>query len=286
MNLRRAISAALLLLLPSWAGAQGLESGLSGGLHPFGTEYAPQDSLYQGLVSYWPLNESSGTRADSVGSNSLTSNNSVPSAAGKISNAAGEFSTASSWLSKSHNASQTPGSAITVGFWLYLTNLTSTYGVIAKDIYGTNRSWIIEANSSNNGDIKFYWADTTTDAAVSFGRTNGGAFLATTWTHVAWVYDGTLTGDSNRLKCYINGTSQPTFYQNSVPASLPAGTADLEFGRRSNGIGRYLNGRLDEVGYWSRALTSAEVTRLYNSGSGRALYSFVDWFVREIGWAA
>jgi hypothetical protein len=31
---------------------------------------------------------------------------------------------------------------------------------------------------------------------------------------------------------------------------------------------RYLLGRIDEVGIWSRALTQAEVTTLYNGGAG------------------
>jgi hypothetical protein len=33
--------------------------------------------------------------------------------------------------------------------------------------------------------------------------------------------------------------------------------------------GGSFNGSIDEVGIWSRALTSSEVTSLYNSGSGR-----------------
>ncbi len=33
---------------------------------------------------------------------------------------------------------------------------------------------------------------------------------------------------------------------------------------------QYLNGALDEIGLWTRVLTSTEVTQLYNGGAGLA----------------
>ncbi len=50
-------------------------------------------------VAHWPLDETSGTRADSVGSNDLTDNNTVLSATGMFGNAADFEATSNEWLS-------------------------------------------------------------------------------------------------------------------------------------------------------------------------------------------
>ncbi len=44
-------------------------------------------ALTDNLSAYWKLDEASGTRVDSAGSNDLTSNNSVGQAVGKLGNA-------------------------------------------------------------------------------------------------------------------------------------------------------------------------------------------------------
>ena len=49
---------------------------------------APASTLLTGLVSWWKLDEESGTRADAVGTNHHTDNNTVGYASGKIGNAA------------------------------------------------------------------------------------------------------------------------------------------------------------------------------------------------------
>lgn len=36
------------------------------------------------------------------------------------------------------------------------------------------------------------------------------------------------------------------------------------------GANRHMNGDIDEIGIWSRIITSGEVTSLYNSGAGLA----------------
>ena len=58
------------------------------GHRPYSLPWSSGSSLLTGLVSWWNLDETSGTRADSVGSNHLTDVNTVGYAAGKIGNAA------------------------------------------------------------------------------------------------------------------------------------------------------------------------------------------------------
>lgn len=61
---------------------------------------------------------------------------------------------------------------------------------------------------------------------------------------------------------FINGT-----YQASTNCgSDGTGSNDLYIGVDGNGF--YLNGTVDEIGYWKRELTAAEITQLYNNGLG------------------
>jgi hypothetical protein len=93
---------------------------------------------------------------------------------------------------------------------------------------------------------------------------------ANTWYHVAVIYDGSLTGNANRLKCYVNGVQKTqNVVAGAVPASLQADGAPLRLGAWSGVLTRYLDGYLDNVRIWSRAITSDEVASEYASGAGR-----------------
>jgi hypothetical protein len=88
-----------------------------------------------------------------------------------------------------------------------------------------------------------------------------------TWYHVV----GTFDGGTGNLKIYINGT-----LENTEPSALTGvfnSTAQFQIGHIQEfggGAGGYFDGIIDEFGVWSRALSGAEVTELYNSGSGLA----------------
>jgi hypothetical protein len=70
------------------------------------------------------------------------------------------------------------------------------------------------------------------------------------------------------ITLYRNGVSR-------VSATRPGGQAfnttatALNVGRRSfSGAESYFDGYVDEVAKWNRALSAAEITRLYNNGNG------------------
>ena len=79
------------------------------------------------------------------------------------------------------------------------------------------------------------------------------AFSSTAWTNIQLVYDGTLTGNANRLKIYINGVLQTLTYSYTVPSTT--GTTS------QCGIGVY-----STPGFNSNFLTgNVAVTRLYTT---------------------
>jgi hypothetical protein len=64
-----------------------------------------------------------------------------------------------------------------------------------------------------------------------------------------------------------------------------ANVAPLDIGRRSGTSSNiYWDGRIDQVMFWKRVLTSGERTQLYNSGSGVTVGSVITSTLSVIAW--
>lgn len=218
-------------------------------------------SLLTNLVSYWKLDEASGTRTDETGTNNLTAVNSPGNAAGKISNAVDFVPASSQYLSKS---SPTTGTTkFTVAGWVYLNSVASRQEFIVR--WGSGQAQFMFRTQAGGALIGII-ADAITDPGNNYGI--GASSLSTaTWYHVAMVFDGTQTGDSNRLKIYLNAVAESITFTGAIPATLTSPSADLQAGAQT-ALGDYMDGRLDEWGMWADALTSTQIGNLYNSGSG------------------
>jgi hypothetical protein len=128
-------------------------------------------------------------------------------------------------------------------------------------------------NDSNN---TFYGLMTTATGALYAEVKNGttsifnstGTIATNRWNHVALVFDKTL-GSSN-IKFYINGVADATTGSNTKTFGTFNG-AIANIGRDAVN-GRYMNGIIDEVALWGRALTAAEMLQLYRRGANRLLF--------------
>lgn len=226
-------------------------------------------ALIDNLVSYWKLDETSGTRADSHGSNNLTDNNTVTQATGKIGNCADfEFSN-SEYLSIA-DASQ-GGLDITgdmsVSFWVKVESLpgSANYKILSK--WGaSNGSYMVgyrDASGTPKIRLDLYDnGDGSTNVPVDWTYT----LTVGTWFHVVITSDVGVSDTISEL--FINGSSQGTGTHTGVN-SIFSGTGPFNLGAYG-GIDGYYDGLLDEVGIWSKVLSGTEVTELYNSGSGLA----------------
>ena len=85
--------------------------------------------------------------------------------------------------------------------------------------------------------------------------TDGAVIANGTWYHVAASYDG------NYQKIYINGTLVKT--SSDLNTVLSSGTSNYWIGLST---AQYFRGLIDEVAIWNDALTSSEITALFNSG--------------------
>jgi len=216
-----------------------------------------------GLVSYWNLDEASGDRADSHGSNTLTDNNTVGSATnsypanlpGRVAN----FVAANS----EYLSAPDDGAGLSIdgdhsfSVWFYSTGT------------GTNRA-IISQRTAGDGAYQLY-LDTSdqlhayvTDSVSGFSEpVRAGAIADNGW-HLAIM---TYTASDKKLRLYLDDGSETA---GSALSNGPvSSTQDFNVVRLASVI--YGSIRLSSLGAWSRVLTPEERAALFNSGNGAPL---------------
>lgn len=215
--------------------------------------------LRQGLVAYWTLEESSGSRIGSIEGLSLTDNNTVTQQDGKRGKCA-EFVLANTeYLSIATNATvQLNTGSWTISCWAYLADATTTSfgGPLGK-------------GSSTLREYEIYYGHTTDQwhAVVGDGGTGSADATSTvtvtsgTWFHILAYHDK----PNKRVSIRVNLESEKT--ASSAAFTAADGTSEFRIGR--SGQGALMTGRVDEVGIWKRLLTSEEHSWLYNNGAGR-----------------
>ena len=205
-------------------------------------------------ITYFRLDEASGNATDQINS-LVATNTSATYGAGKLNNAA--TYAGSAFHTISDNAALKPTSDISIGGWINITSTSSYQMMFAKgENAGDTRSYEMRAFAS------------TTQIEVQM-RANGGSYILSrtttaigtaTWAHVIFTRSGT----TNRF--YVNGVLETLASNFTSVGNIDYNADDLWLGQRNGGF--RFNGKLDEIGIWNVALTSAEVTSLYNAGAG------------------
>ncbi len=216
-------------------------------------------TLLNQLISYWPLNESSGTRFDAHNGNNLTDVNSVGSAAGKISLAADFEVDASQRLSCADNASLSCGDQdFEFSCWIKAESFTDNGCIIAKNVAGSTE-YRLYVNTSG----VLVWSVYSAAGELSGGGVSSAAALSLgTWYFINVWHDAT----NNLVGLKVNNGTAVTSDQTG---GCYDGAGSFYMGAQDAAI-RY-DGLVDEVGFWKgRILTAAERTALYNNGNGLA----------------
>lgn len=225
-----------------------------GGGSPFGGLVSTTN-----LVDWWPLSESSGNRAGVHASLTLTDTNTVTGGTG------GPGSSAYSVFTRANNEylERADESALQIGTgdftavcWFY--PFTVSYGpsdqgtLIGKDYTG----------------FEMYIYQTKLGGYLG-GVPNGvgGVSGAPTTLSINTWYHGALRRSGTTLQLFLNGATEGSSATNS--ANGDGGTYPFRLGQRgSGGTANLLNGRMNRVGLWKRALSTDELLALYNSGNG------------------
>ena len=197
------------------------------------------------LVAYWRLDEASGTREDTKGSNDLTDNNTVTSSTGKIGDAADFEADNSEYLSIADNSDLSSGDVdFSIWAWVRPETVAGTIVVNKPDEYGLDMypdgsAWRFTVNAA-------------------YTPVSTGTPVAGTWAFLVGVHDAA----ANEIKISVNGAAFVT-----ASAIGPTDTGSAFLVGSYNGSSLFFDGLVDEVGFTKRKLTQEEVSALYNSGS-------------------
>jgi len=172
---------------------------------------------------------------------------------------------------------------------------------IIKGFAAYTSDFVAPASQYSGGNDYEYWLYVNTDNVLTFRvssdgltenatvrATSIGAINTSTWYNVvAWHSNGTHIGLS------VNLSVNTALYTNSIKN----GSGSFTVGCLSNGVNGFMDGRIDEVGFFNTTLNSDQRSTLYGGGSGNtyslgasgfswAMYDFGASLVRWVTVAA
>ena len=231
--------------------------------------FAPAN-LPSGLISVW-LSDSSGLTSDLKGSNSLTNNNSASllSNGGKNGDA-GSFDRSSAQyledtsLTGWHNGAN----SFSYSGWFKVPPMGGGeyHTILSSTISGTGTRNFAEVQLNPSGQVKFEVSGT---GGFEF-YTPAANYDDDTWHHFAAVAKNSAGLSYGEL--YIDGSLNATSTSPTLGYDFASSLTRFRIGSTYNwynGLSQHhLNGIVHQAAVWHRALTSTEVSELYNSGSG------------------
>jgi hypothetical protein len=209
-------------------------------------------ALTDGLISYYSF-DGNGNDATGYINTSVTGATNIT---GKIGQAY-SFDGVNDVITRNSTGLITGNNARTIAFWFQLNNFggANKNSLLAYGVGNNQQMSILDINNGGSQDARFwgYFADFNSGVTTSLN----------TWYHLTYTHDGTTS------KLYINGA-----YANGATLSLNTQATNLTIGYENLFATHYSTIKMDELGLWNRALSSAEISQLYNNANGYA-YPFL-----------
>ena len=219
-----------------------------------------------GLVSWWPLDETSGTTtADIVNGNPGTLINGPVFTTGKVANAL-SFDGIDDFVEVPNDPSLNFGTGdFSINVWINPNVVIEpqTESIVVKgDLsLSTRKGYGLFIEGFETLFQLFF---TMGDGTFAGGFVSTPLIPAGNWTHVAVTVD---RDQSNGGKIYIDGSLVLIFDPLNAPGSI-SNTAPLFIGRSTGGdIDIFFDGLIDEVEIYNRALSASEIQTIFNTGS-------------------
>jgi len=149
-----------------------------------------------------------------------------------------------------------------ISWWIYLNTLSDSKQMIGK--WGASPGVVFLFRTKSNGQIELYERDGTTNFLET---TSAGTIAAGQW------YNMTYSRSATEAKFYLNGSLNKTMSRTN--AINQGGTEPINIGGNgSSGI----DGKIDQVRIFNKAISSSEVTTLYEETHASTTKSTTDIF--------
>lgn len=216
-------------------------------------------ALTDQLITSLRFDESSGNATDSSGnSKTFTNNNTVPYVTGKVNNGADLESGSSHSFSRS-NGTYYDITSGTINVWIKPEAIANELMILHTTTnLGAGGFYLGARLTSPTNGVRFGFGDGTNQVVSTNNVISNGTFAMVT-----------VTWNTSRKEIFINGSSVAA---NETDETMTAGTSTIYLGSNSGGAD-YFDGIIDELNIWSRVLSGAEITQLYNSGNGMTVYT-------------
>lgn len=257
---------------------------------------AVSGSLTQGLVGYWPFcgnaNDDSG-----LGNNGTVNGATLTTDRFGNANAAYNFNGTSSYIEIPHSTSINFGTQdFTISAWAKPSQFLNTdQAIITKErvlAQDNNqfRMCIQRSANVNQSDKHYFFTSATPPSGIGLNWTPTTGYVlqsnsiapTTTWSLITIVRTGVT------YKLYINGILNSTDNTiNGLVQDYSLNLQNLVFGasKEATGTGKvgFFNGIIDDIGFWNRALTTQEITQLYNQNQCFTNTTVTDTLVINVG---
>lgn len=226
-----------------------------------------------GLVGWWGF---SGNAQDGSGNgnNGMVFGASLTTDRFGNLNSAYSFNGSSSYI-KVNNSSSLESVNLSISFWIQSTG-NQFQQVFYKVSPNTalNETYSVPLNLLQPGTINFDLKNNNCNPGLGWQYSSSFIGPVSNWSYFTLVHDGATS------KIYRNGQLLNSFSRNFLISNCPGGDlligCDWQFNNK-------LNGKLDDIGIWNRALTTQEITNLYNANICYQTITVTDTLLINLG---
>lgn len=224
-------------------------------------ETVTSEDVLLGLVAYWAMEENSVPREDSHtgGYDLALAGSDMASTTGIIGNAARPQGSPGNYMQSSNAVFEITG-PMTITTWFHFDGFVATklHGISKADM-ATDNGYELFIESQQ---VVFKQGDGATTAQV----TSPTVLTTGIWYFIAVGYDGT------NVFAQVNAGTRATavgMIPGVASEAFRVAGGHSPFGAGGQGFLLGVKDAIDETGIWNRALSTDEVSYLYNSGAGR-----------------
>lgn len=224
-----------------------------------------------GMVSWWPADVDP---LDSVGGNDGVYSGAATSALGGVVDGAFFFDGSLDYITVPDDTSLDFGTGeFSVALWVRFNDLESgSNGIIHKDNYtgsATYNGWLLNIcnGCSQPGvgiEVRNIVGGVGPDISARLAISN---FSVGSWYHIGATRGGGL------VRLYVNGVLSASAVE-GTPINV-SNNIDLRMGSLSPAAPQFMNGSLDEVQVWNRALLASEMAAIHTAGASGLCGSYV-----------